>query len=48
MAHFRSGGLRPQIELEPTDHPFAIDQRNGITLEKAWEIAHFYNTDLVD
>jgi hypothetical protein len=40
MAHFRSGTLRPAILLEPTDHPLAIDQRNGITLEKAWEIVH--------
>jgi hypothetical protein len=42
MAHFRKGNLRPWIELEPTDHPLAVDQRNGITLEKAWEIVHFY------
>jgi hypothetical protein len=43
MAHFRSGGLRPTIELEPTAHPLAVDQREGITLAKAWEIAHFYD-----
>jgi hypothetical protein len=48
MAHFRSGGLRPRLELEPTDHPLAIDQRNGITLEKACEIVHFYNSDLAE
>jgi hypothetical protein len=42
MAHFRAGGLRPIIELEPTDHPLAVDQRDGITLAKAWEIVHFY------
>jgi hypothetical protein len=42
MAHFRTGNLRPTIELEPTDHPLAVDQRNGITLDKAWEIVHFY------
>jgi len=41
-AHFRGGGLRPLIELEPTDHPLAVDQREGITLRKALEIAHFY------
>jgi hypothetical protein len=41
-AHFRGGGLRPSIELEPTDHPLAVDQREGITLAKAWEIVHFY------
>ena len=41
-AHFRSGNLRPRIELEPTDHPLAVDQRDGMSLTKAWEIAHFY------
>jgi hypothetical protein len=42
MAHFRRGGKRPTIELEPTDHPLAVDQREGITLVKAREIVHFY------
>ena len=41
-AHFRACGLRPSIELEPTEHPLAVHQREGITLAKAWEIAHFY------
>ncbi len=40
--HFRDGSLRPRIELGPTDHPLAVDQREGITLAKAWEIAHYY------
>jgi hypothetical protein len=42
MAHFRGGGLRPSIELEPTDHPLAVDQRQGISLARAWEIVHHY------
>jgi hypothetical protein len=42
MAHFRGGDARPTIELEQTEHPLAIDQREGITLAKAWEIVHFY------
>jgi hypothetical protein len=41
-AHFRSGGLRPVIELEPTDNPLSVDQREGISLARAWEIVHFY------
>lgn len=45
MAHFRSDGLRPSIELEPIDHPLAIDQRDGISLAKAWEIVHFCNLE---
>lgn len=42
MAHFRGGGMRPSIELEPSEHPLAVDQREGITLARAWEIVHFY------
>lgn len=42
MAHFRGGGLRPSIELEPTDHPLAVDQGEGISLARAWEIVHHY------
>lgn len=41
-AHFRGEGLRPSIEVERTGHPLAVDQREGISLEKAWEIVHFY------
>jgi hypothetical protein len=42
MAHFPSGDQRPLIRLEPADHALAVDQRDGIRLEKAWEIVHFY------
>ena len=41
-AHFRDGNLRSWIELEPTDHPLAVAQRDGITLDEAWKIVHFY------
>ncbi|MEV5414503.1 DUF2199 domain-containing protein [Thermopolyspora sp. NPDC052614] len=37
--HTRAIGLRPLIELEPTDHPLAVEQRNGITLARAQQIA---------
>ncbi|HJR08731.1 MAG TPA: DUF2199 domain-containing protein [Pyrinomonadaceae bacterium] len=43
MAHFRGGQQRPRIELDSTeDHPLAVAQRDGISLDKAWEIVHFY------
>jgi hypothetical protein len=42
-AHFRGNNLRPFIELETTEHPLAVDQKQGISLDKAWEIIHFYN-----
>ena len=37
--HLRSGDLRPLIELEPTDYPLAVEQRNGITLDRIKQIA---------
>ncbi|CAG6397899.1 DUF2199 domain-containing protein [Streptomyces cocklensis] len=38
-AHTRPVGSRPFIELEPTDHPLAVEQRNGITHARVREIA---------
>lgn len=32
--YLRKDNLRPTIMIEPTNHPFAVDQREGITLEK--------------
>jgi hypothetical protein len=37
--HTRMKDMRPYVELEPTDHPLAVEQREGITLERAREIA---------
>jgi hypothetical protein len=37
-AHLRDHGIRPFIELEPTDHPLAIEQRQGISTERVSEI----------
>jgi len=36
--HLRDHGFRPLIELEPTDHPLAAEQRNGISVERVAEI----------
>ncbi len=38
MVQLRDDGLRPYIELEPTDHPLAMEQRNGISVERVAEI----------
>jgi hypothetical protein len=38
-AHTRPLGHRPFIELEPTDHPLAVEQREGITRARVREIA---------
>ena len=37
--HTRPVGVRPLIELEPTDHPLAVEQREGITTQRVEEIA---------
>jgi hypothetical protein len=37
--HTRPVGERPYIELEPTDHPLAIEQRQGIMMRRVQEIA---------
>jgi hypothetical protein len=37
--HTREVGRRPRVELDPTDHPLAVEQRQGITLARVQEIA---------
>jgi hypothetical protein len=34
-----NAGQRPSLLLEPTDHPLAVEQRNGITLDRVKDIA---------
>lgn len=36
--YLRAGGLRPSIVLEPTDHPLAREQREGISLRRVEEL----------
>jgi len=38
MVHLRNDGTRPLVELEPTDHPLAVEQRQGIDVERVVEI----------
>jgi len=37
--HTRPVGSRPLIELEPTDHPLAVEQREGVTRARVQQIA---------
>ncbi|MEU3735212.1 DUF2199 domain-containing protein [Streptomyces sp. NPDC033538] len=37
--HTRPVGERPYVELEPTDHPLAVEQRTGISLDRVQRIA---------
>lgn len=36
--HLRNDGLRPLVELEPTEHPLAVEQRSGISIERVGEL----------
>jgi hypothetical protein len=36
----REVGRVPLVTLEPSDHPLAVEQRNGISLARVEEIAH--------
>jgi hypothetical protein len=38
MLHLRDDGIRPYIELEATDHPLAVEQRDGITVARVAEL----------
>lgn len=42
LVHLRDDGIRPCIELEPTDHPLAVEQRNGISVDRVAEIYAFF------
>ena len=34
QVHTQPVGLRPLVELQPSDHPLAVQQRDGITLDQ--------------
>jgi hypothetical protein len=40
--HLRDNGIRPFVELEPTDHPLAVEQRNGIAVDRVAEIYGYF------
>ena len=37
--HTREIGKRPRVEIEPTEHPLSVEQRDGITRARVREIA---------
>jgi len=42
MLHTRSYPMRPWVELEPTNHPLTIDQREGLTSARAFQLAEAF------
>src|SRR5579859_1453349 len=45
QVHTRQVGTGPYIELEPTDHPLAVEQRTGITEARVREIHELVSRD---
>lgn len=39
MLHQRQVGIRPYVEIEPSEHPLAVEQKNGITMQTAEDYA---------
>jgi hypothetical protein len=39
VVHMQPVGLRPLVELEPTEHPLAVEQREGISIGRVQEFA---------
>ena len=37
--HLKNNNLRPFVQIQPTEHPLAVEQQNGITVERVKEIA---------
>ncbi len=46
QVHPRTGPARPWLELEPTEHPLAREQRDGIGLDRLLEIYALNGHDL--
>jgi hypothetical protein len=43
MVHTQRVGVRPEIQLEATDHPLSVEQHTGIMWERVHEIASIAN-----
>ena len=46
QVHPLAGRNRPDIKLEPTEHPLAVEQRDGITFDRLLEIYALNDHDL--
>jgi hypothetical protein len=46
--HTQPVGIRPRLELEPTDHQLAVEQRAGIRMERVQEFAEQLRHDRHD
>jgi len=42
MVKFQGDGQRPLLELNESDHPLDIAQKNGVSMDEAWKFLHSY------
>ncbi|HLK92518.1 MAG TPA: DUF2199 domain-containing protein [Polyangia bacterium] len=47
QVHPQNDGQRPFLELEPTDHPLSVEQREGVTLDRLFDIFALNGHDLL-
>ncbi|OYX48494.1 MAG: hypothetical protein B7Y90_09835 [Alphaproteobacteria bacterium 32-64-14] len=45
--YFRGDNLRPLMRLHTSDHPLALDQHNGVTLDRIAEIYRAWGHDVI-
>jgi len=45
--HTQPVGIRPLIELEPTNHPLSLEQGNGISQERAEQLAKLIKAEWI-
>ena len=48
QVYSEEGRQRPAIELEPTEHPLAVEQRDGVTFDRILEIYALNGHDMRD
>src|SRR5690606_31593800 len=48
MVHLQDNGIRPRIELEPSEHPLSREQHEGISIDRALEIVHLLQPREID
>ncbi len=47
QVHPQNDGQRPFLALEPTEHPLAVEQREGVTLDRLFDIFALNGHDLL-
>ena len=44
--HMQNNRQRPRVELQPTDHPLAVEQHSGVTFDRLLDLYAIYGHDI--